>query len=49
MFGGAEIEGSTHANIKEIRVRFGKQVWRFAFAFDPAQSAIILAAATSRA
>ncbi|MBX9466683.1 MAG: type II toxin-antitoxin system RelE/ParE family toxin [Rhizobium sp.] len=28
--------------MKEIPVRFGKQVWRFAFAFDPAQSAIIL-------
>ncbi len=42
MFGGADIVGSTHANMKEIRVRFGKQVWRFAFAFDPSQSAIIL-------
>ena len=42
MSGGAEIIGSTHTNMKEIRVRFGKQVWRFAFAFDPSQSAIIL-------
>ncbi|KAA3519781.1 hypothetical protein G6L63_04215 [Agrobacterium vitis] len=36
------LSGSDHANMKEIRVKFGKQVWRFAFAFDPAQSAIIL-------
>ncbi len=36
------LAGSTHSNMKEIRVRFGKQVWRFAFAFDPSQSAIIL-------
>lgn len=33
---------SRHANMKEIRVRFGREVWRFAFAFDPDQSAIIL-------
>lgn len=36
------LSGSRHANMKEIRVRFAKQVWRFAFAFDPTQSAIIL-------
>lgn len=36
------LSGSAHGNMKEIRVRFGRQVWRFAFAFDPAQSAIIL-------
>ncbi|SSC66173.1 type II toxin-antitoxin system RelE/ParE family toxin [Ciceribacter selenitireducens] len=36
------LSGSIHANMKEIRVRFAKQVWRFAFAFDPTQSAIIL-------
>ncbi|ATN37073.1 hypothetical protein ACO34A_25210 (plasmid) [Rhizobium sp. ACO-34A] len=36
------LSGSSHANMKEIRVRFAKQVWRFAFAFDPTQSAIIL-------
>jgi hypothetical protein len=40
IFGSAKIVGSTHANMKEIRVRFGKQVWRFAF--DPTQSAITL-------
>lgn len=36
------LSGSVYANMKEIRAKFGKQVWRFAFAFDPAQSAIIL-------
>ena len=30
------------ANMKEIRVKFGKQLWRFAFAFDRAQNAIVL-------
>lgn len=36
------LSGSAHANMKEIRVRFARQVWRFAFAFDPTQSAIVL-------
>lgn len=36
------LNGSRHANMKEIRVRFGREIWRFAFAFDPDQSAIIL-------
>ena len=36
------LEGSVHANMKEIRVSFGKELWRFAFAFDPGQSAVIL-------
>ncbi|OHV78703.1 type II toxin-antitoxin system RelE/ParE family toxin [Rhizobium sp. LCM 4573] len=36
------LSGSDHANMKEIRVTFAKQVWRFAFAFDPDQVAIIL-------
>ncbi|WP_416066497.1 type II toxin-antitoxin system RelE/ParE family toxin [Rhizobium sp. ZK1] len=36
------LSGSAYANMKEIRVRFAGQVWRFAFAFDPTQSAIIL-------
>jgi hypothetical protein len=36
------LSGSGHANMKEIRVTFVKQVWRFAFAFDPEQAAIIL-------
>ncbi|SDN96807.1 type II toxin-antitoxin system RelE/ParE family toxin [Ensifer sp. YR511] len=36
------LEGSTHKNMKEIRVKYGQQVWRFAFAFDPNQKAIVL-------
>ncbi|WP_112944459.1 MULTISPECIES: type II toxin-antitoxin system RelE/ParE family toxin [unclassified Rhizobium] len=36
------LSGSSYANMKEIRVKFGKQLWRFAFAFDPAQNAIVL-------
>jgi hypothetical protein len=36
------LNGSSHANMKEIRVKLGREVWRFAFAFDPAQRAIIL-------
>lgn len=36
------LNGSRYANMKEIRVRFRKEVWRFAFAFDPNQSAVIL-------
>ncbi|MHC1551008.1 type II toxin-antitoxin system RelE/ParE family toxin [Phyllobacterium sp. K27] len=36
------LSGSGHANMKESRVTFVKQVLRFAFAFDPAQAAIIL-------
>ena len=28
--------------LSEIRVTFAKQVWRFAFAFDPDQAAIVL-------
>jgi len=42
------LSGSGHANMKEIRVRFGKQVWRFAFAFDPDQAAIILCGAAKQ-
>lgn len=36
------LSASSYANMKEIRVGFGRQVWRFAFAFDPAQRAIVL-------
>ncbi|KJS18346.1 MAG: hypothetical protein VR78_05020 [Hoeflea sp. BRH_c9] len=36
------LNGSDYANMKEIRVKHFKTVWRFAFAFDPDQSAIIL-------
>lgn len=36
------LKGSAHTNMKEIRVRFNREVWRFAFAFDPRQRAVIL-------
>ncbi|CZT33723.1 type II toxin-antitoxin system RelE/ParE family toxin [Rhizobium sp. 9140] len=36
------LSGSRHANMKEIRVTFARQVWRFAFAFDHSQAAIVL-------
>lgn len=36
------LKGSSHANMKEIRVRSNREVWRFAFAFDPRQRAVIL-------
>ena len=36
------LKGSKHPQMKEIRARLGGQIWRFAFAFDPVQRAIIL-------
>lgn len=39
------LSGSSHSNMKEIRVKFLKQVWRFAFAFDPDKTAVILCGA----
>jgi hypothetical protein len=36
------LNGSKHAQMKEIRARVGREVWRFAFAFDPAQRAVVL-------
>ena len=36
------LSGSHYANMKEMRVTFVKQIWRFAFAFDPDQAAVIL-------
>jgi|SRR5439155_19586010 len=38
------LKGSKHANMKELRVAWKKQVWRMAFAFDPRRRAILLAA-----
>jgi hypothetical protein len=35
------LHGSRHANMKELRLAT-KGAWRFAFAFDPARSAVIL-------
>ena len=36
------LHGSRHANMKELRFDAGGGVWRFAFAFDPARSAVVL-------
>jgi hypothetical protein len=38
------LQGSKHANMKELRCRAGDGVWRVAFAFDPERRAILLAA-----
>jgi hypothetical protein len=36
------LEGSKHANMKELRIKVLKVPWRFAFAFDPERKAIVL-------
>ena len=36
------LQGSRHANMKELRFETKEAVWRFAFAFDPMQRAIVL-------
>ena len=36
------LNGSHHANMKELRFNAADGVWRFAFAFDPNRQAIIL-------
>jgi hypothetical protein len=36
------LNGSRHANMKELRFDADKGVWRFAFAFDPNREAIVL-------
>ncbi len=36
------VNGSRHANMKELRFDAADGVWRFAFAFDPRRRAIIL-------
>lgn len=36
------LNGSKHANMKELRFRADNGVWRVAFAFDPVRSAIVL-------
>ena len=36
------LNGSRHANMKELRFDASGGVWRFAFAFDPKRRAIIL-------
>jgi len=38
------LNGSHHANMKELRFRAADGEWRVAFAFDPTRSAILLVA-----
>ena len=38
------LNGSKHANMKELRCNAGDGVWRIAFAFDPERKAILLTA-----
>jgi hypothetical protein len=38
------LNGSQYSNMKELRFRADKGVWRVAFAFDPARAAIVLVA-----
>ena len=38
------LKGSRHANMKELRFKVDKGVWRVAFAFDPKRQAIVLVA-----
>jgi hypothetical protein len=38
------LKGSKHSNMKELRFRQGKEVWRVAFAFDPSRQAVLLVA-----
>jgi len=37
------LKGSKHANMKELRFDWKREVWRVAFAFDPKRQAILLA------
>ncbi|MDI6029344.1 type II toxin-antitoxin system RelE/ParE family toxin [Corticibacterium sp. UT-5YL-CI-8] len=36
------LEGSKHANMKELRIKVLKVQWRFAFALDPERKAVVL-------
>lgn len=38
------LNGSRHANMKELRLKADGGVWRIAFAFDPSRRAILLVA-----
>jgi hypothetical protein len=38
------LNGSKHANMKELRFDADNGVWRLAFAFDPARKAVLLVA-----
>ena len=36
------VQGSAHANMKELRVQYQGEPWRILFAFDPRRRAILL-------
>lgn len=36
------LKGSKYANMKELRFSCRREVWRFAFAFDPLRHAVVL-------
>lgn len=38
------LQGSRHANLKELRFKVGEGVWRVAYALDPYRCAVLLAA-----
>jgi len=38
------LNGSKHANMKELRFKANEGIWRIAFAFDPERKAILLVA-----
>jgi len=38
------LNGSKHANMKELRFKAGGGVWRVAYAFDPIRKAVLLVA-----
>ena len=42
------LNGSRHANMKELRFDCNSEVWRVAFAFDPQRQAILLVAGNKR-
>ena len=42
--GADTLNGSKHANMKELRFEADDGVWRVAFAFDPARTGILLVA-----
>lgn len=42
------LNGSKHANMKELRVRVGGQVIRIAFAFSPTRTGIVLLGASKQ-
>ncbi len=42
------LKGSRFTNMKELRFKLKGSVWRFAFAFDPERSAIVLVGGNKR-